>query len=71
MPWGSVEKAWEGDAGLTIELGLTHADDDDGHGEFGGLGEDRGGAKTHVRDRQGQEGGSNKVGLGKGREKEG
>lgn len=56
MPWGSVsEESWEGDAGLTIELGLAHTNNDDGHGEFGSLGEDRGGVKTYVRDRYGQE----------------
>lgn len=32
---------WEGDTGLTIELSLAHADNDDGHREFGSLGRRR------------------------------
>lgn len=52
-----ARESWQGDTGLTIEFGLAHANNDDGHGQFGSLGEDRGGEKTYVRDRQGREGG--------------
>lgn len=47
MPRSSVGRdVWEGDTGLTIELSLAHANNDDGHREFGSLGEDRGGEKS-------------------------
>lgn len=43
---GSVgEDSWEGDARLTIELGLAHANNDDRHGEFGSLGKTREGQR--------------------------
>lgn len=43
--------SWEGGTGLTIELSLAHTNYDDGHGEFGSLGEERVGGKSWVRDR--------------------
>jgi hypothetical protein len=51
MPWGSVrEGSWERDSGLTIELGLAHANNDDRHREFGSLGKTGEGQKA-VSDR--------------------
>lgn len=45
---GETFEGWESEegraaAGLTVKLRLAHADDDDGHGEFGSLGDSMGG----------------------------